>query len=134
MFDVTPQLDNAGTMTIGNGAMLPLSGIINNTGVIELGSNGNETLLQVIQHGITLEGGGQVILSDSSQNVISGTLSDVSLHNIDNIISGAGQLGSGQMTLINEGTIIATGDHPLVIDSGSNPIVNSGTLEASQRR
>ena len=130
MFDVTPQLDNANTMTIGNGAMLPLSGIINNAGVIELGSNGNETLLQVIQHGITLEGGGQVILSDSDQNVISGTLSDVSLHNIDNTISGAGQLGFGQMTLINEGTIIATGDHPLVIDSGSNPIVNSGTLEA----
>ena len=36
VFDQTPVTNNAGTMTIGDGAMLPLSGIVNNTGTIAL--------------------------------------------------------------------------------------------------
>jgi hypothetical protein len=35
------------------------------------------------------------------------------------------------MTLVNEGMIIANGEHALVIDTGSNIITNSGTLEAT---
>ena len=130
-FDVTPTLDNAGTMTIGDGAMLPLSGIINNTGTIGLNSEGSDTLLQLIQYGITLQGGGQIVLSDDAGNVISGTLSGVNLINVDNTISGAGQLGAGQLELDNAGDIIATGTHALVIDTGSNVIENTGTLEAT---
>ena len=42
----------------------------------------------------------------------------MTLTNVDNTISGAGQIGAGQMTLINEGTIIATGTNALVIDTG----------------
>ncbi len=113
VFDQTPVTDNAGMMTIGDGAILPLSGIINNTGTIELNSAGNETDLQLIQHGITLEGGGQLTLSDNSENIIFGTDPSVTLTNVDNTISGAGQLGAGQMTLINEGTIVATGTQAL---------------------
>src|SRR5205823_4019410 len=45
--------------------------------------------------------------------------------------TGAGQLGAGQMTLVNQGTIDATGSNPLVIDTGANAVQNSGTLEAS---
>ena len=36
VFDETPVTNNAGTMTIGDGALLPLSGIVNNTGTIAL--------------------------------------------------------------------------------------------------
>ena len=45
VFDQTPVMNNAGTMTIGDGAMLPLSGIINNTGTIalELGRKHDDT-------------------------------------------------------------------------------------------
>ncbi|MBR1155264.1 VCBS domain-containing protein [Bradyrhizobium sp. JYMT SZCCT0428] len=131
VFDQTPVVQNTGNMVIGDGAIMPLSGIIENTGTIELNSTGAETDLQLIQHGITLEGRGQVILSDSTENVITGTVSDVTLTNVDNTISGAGQLGAGQMILINEGTIIATGTNSLEIDTGANTIVNSGTLEAT---
>ena len=131
VFDLMPVTENSGTMTIGDGAMLPLSGIINNTGTIELSSAGNQTDLELIQHGITLQGGGQVILSDSSGNVIAGTDASVTLTNVDNTISGSGQLGGGSMTLVNEGTIDATGTDALVIDTGGNAITNSGTLEAS---
>src|SRR5258706_4510963 len=131
VFDQTPITDNAGTMTIGDGAILPLSGTIDNTGTIALNSTGSETDLQLIEHGITLEGHGQVILSDSSENVITGTVSDVTLTNVDNTISGAGHLGDSVMILVNQGTIIATGTNSLDIDTGANTIVNSGTLEAT---
>src|SRR5262249_57867269 len=116
---------------IGDGAVLPLSGIINNTGTIALDSIGSHTELQLIQHGITLQGGGQVILSDSGENFISGTIPSVTLTNVDNTISGAGQLGVGQMTLVNDGTIVATGSNPLIIDTGTNVVTNTGTLEAT---
>ena len=92
---------------------------------------GSGTLLQLIQHGVTLQGGGEVTLSDDAGNVIAGTMSSVTLTNVDNTISGAGQLGNGQMMLINEGTIVATGNNALVIDTGANAVVNSGTLEAT---
>jgi hypothetical protein len=99
--------------------------------MIALDSIGNDTHLELIQHGITLQGGGQVILSDSSENRISGTIPSVTLTNMDNTISGAGQLGAGQMTLVNDGTIVATGFHALIIDTGANVVTNSGTLAAT---
>ncbi len=131
VFDQTPVTNNAGSMMISDGAMLPLSGTINNTGTIAVNSTGDETDLQLVQHGITLQGGGQIILSDSSANVISGTDPSVTLTNVDNTISGAGHLGDGQLTLLNEGTIIADGSNALVIDTGANIIVNSGTLQST---
>jgi hypothetical protein len=131
VFDQTTVTENPGTMVVGNGAMLPLSGDINNTGSIELDSAGSGTLLQLIQHGITLQGSGQIVLSDDDGNVISGTLQGVTLTNVDNTISGAGQIGAGQLDLINGGTINANGSHALTIDTGSNAIENNGTLEAS---
>jgi len=131
VFDQTPVTENAGNMTISDGAVLPLSGIIDNTGTIELNSAGSETDLELIEHGITLQGHGQVILSDSSQNVITGAVSDVTLTNVDNTISGAGHLGDSVMILVNQGSIIATGTNSLEIDTGTSTIVNSGTLEAT---
>ena len=131
VFEQEPFTNNAGTMTIGDGAMLPLSGTVNNSGTIVLNSAGAESDLELVQHGITLQGGGQVLLSDSGANVILGSASDVTLTNADNTISGAGQIGRGQLTLINSGTIIATGNNALVIDTGANAVVNSGTLEAN---
>jgi T1SS-143 domain-containing protein len=131
VFDQTPVLDNFGTMTVGDGALLPLSGIIDNAGTIALDAAARDTHLQLIQSGVTLQGGGQLILSDSAHNFISGSLPGVTLTNVDNTISGAGQLGAGQMTLVNDGAIVATGFHALVIDTGANVVINSGTLAAT---
>ena len=131
VFNQTPVTENPGHMVISDGAIMPFSGIIDNTGTIELNSAGNKTELELIQHGITLQGHGQVNLSDNAQNVITGTVSDVTLTNVDNTISGAGQLGDGVLILVNQGTIIATGTNSLEIDTGANTIVNSGTLEAT---
>jgi len=101
--------------------------VVDNTGTISL-ENGAH--LEFVQHGATLEGGGMVLLSDSADNLIFGSDAGVTLTNVDNTISGAGQLGDGQLTLINEGTIIATGENALTIESGS-AISNTGTLEAT---
>jgi VCBS repeat-containing protein len=130
-FNQQTLLENLADMIIGNGATLPLSGIIENTGMIELNSTGGETSLQLSQNGATFHGGGQIVLSDSNANIISGTGAGVALNNEDNTISGAGELGNGGLSLTNAGTINATGTHALVVDTGSNSVVNSGVLEAS---
>ena len=57
---------------------------------------GNGTELELIQHGITLQGGGQLTLSDSGANAIFGTDPSVTLTNVDNTISGAGQSATGR--------------------------------------
>jgi hypothetical protein len=131
VFNQEPVTTNAGPMTVSDGAILPLGGTIDNTGTIALNSTGDETDLEVIVQGVTLEGGGQVTLSDNGQNVIFGGAASATLTNVDNTISGAGQIGQGQLNLVNEGTIDSSGTNALVIDTGSNAIVNSGTLEAT---
>jgi hypothetical protein len=131
VFDQTPVTHNSGNMVISDGALLPVSGIVDNHGAILIDSTGDETDLELVQHGVSLQGGGVLTLSDNAGNVIFGSDTDVTLTNVDNTISGAGQIGDGQMTLVNEGSIIATGSNALVIDTGANTIVNSGTLEAA---
>ncbi len=134
-FDQTPTLNNSGTMTINDGAVLPLSGIVVNSGVIELNSTGDLTEIVIIGDGATLEGHGQVIMSDSPENFIVGTSSSAVLTNFDNTIAGVGQIGmgDGNLTLINDaaGTINAdVAGGVLTLDTG-NAIVNYGVIEAS---
>jgi len=131
VFNQEPATGNAGTITIGDGAILPLGGTVTNTGTIAISSVGAESDLEILIRGATLQGGGQVVLSDNSQNVVFGSDAAAVLDNVDNVISGAGQIGSGQLTLTNEGVIDATGNNALVIDTGTNAIINRGMLEAS---
>ncbi|WP_341486571.1 VCBS domain-containing protein [Pararhizobium sp. A13] len=131
LFNQEPVTHNAGTMSIADGAIMPLGGTIDNTGTIALNGAGSTTQIEVIASGITLQGGGQIVLSDSDANLISGAAADIALTNVDNIISGAGQLGGGLLGLNNQGTIIATGSNALVIDTGGSTVVNLGTLEAT---
>ncbi|MGF6487017.1 VCBS domain-containing protein [Pseudomonas frederiksbergensis] len=130
-FDVDPVMTNTGTLTIADGAIMPFGGSIHNSGTIELGSTGSETELEILFRGATLTGGGQVLLSDSAQNVIFGGSADTVLTNVDNRISGAGQLGAGQLVLVNAGLILASGLNSLVLDTGTHTITNSGVLEST---
>jgi VCBS repeat-containing protein len=131
LFDVDPVTTNTGTLTIADGAIMPFGGSIDNSGTIELGSTGSGTDLEILFRGATLSGGGHVVLSDSAQNVIFGGSADTVLTNADNTISGAGQLGAGQMMLVNSGLIIASGVNALVIDTGSSAVTNTGALQAN---
>ena len=121
-------------MVVSDGAVLPLSGTIDNTGTIALNSTGDQTELQIVGDGVTLEGGGKLTLSDSAANIIVGTGPNDTLTNVDNTISGAGQIGSGDgtLTLVNEahGTIDANvAGGTLTLETGT-PITNNGVLEA----
>jgi hypothetical protein len=130
-FDVDPLTTNTGTISIADGAIMPFGGSIHNSGTIELGSTGSATDLEILFRGATLTGGGHVLLSDSAHNVIFGGSADTVLTNVDNHISGAGQLGAGQMMLVNAGLIQADGLNSLVLDTGTHTIVNSGVLEST---
>src|SRR3954447_76612 len=70
-------------------------------------------------------------MSDSSENVIVGSVYDVTLTNLDNTNLGAGHIGDGVMVLVNEGKIIANGTNALDIDTGLTAVTNTGTLEAT---
>src|SRR5262249_15773760 len=71
--------------------------------------------------------------SDSATNFIVGTSSAATLTNVDNFISGAGQIGSGDgsLTLISQGTIDANDSGGVLTLSTGHIITNAGLLEAS---
>ncbi len=133
VFNQTPTVENAGTMTVSDGAVLPLSGTIHNTGTIALDSTGDQTELQIIGDGISLEGGGHVTMLPDA--VIFGTSTAGTLVNVDNTISGAGRIGvgDGTLTLINEthGTIDANVPGGAVIVDTGKTVTNEGLLEAT---
>ncbi len=121
------------TVTIANGTRLTLVGALDNQGALAVSSTGSFTDLQIAVGGATLSGGGQVTLSDGGANRVYGASASEVLTNADNTISGAGQLGIGQLTLVNQaaGVINATGAAALVVNTSSNAIVNAGLMEAS---
>jgi hypothetical protein len=113
-----------------------ISGTITNNGTINLQSQGYGTELYVPASGsATLMGTGTVVLGTGGPNYIGGGAS--STLTIDQAISGVGNVGEGQLVLVNNSTIDAnisptvTGS-PLYVDPVSN-LTNSstGVLEAT---
>ena len=120
----------AGTVAIGDGAVLSLAGTIDNTGTIKMGSTGDTTEISLTGPSVTLKGGGTLSLSNSATNYIFGNSGAFALNNVDNTIAGAGQLGDGQMTLTNGGEIVANQLLALVLDTG-NYVLNTGILKST---
>jgi hypothetical protein len=77
--------------------------------------------------------GGHLALGNLATNAIIGTTSATRLINDGGVIAGAGHLGDGQITLINRvgGVIDGNDTAGLVINSGTNVILNGGTIEAT---
>jgi len=127
-----------GSLSVGDAASLTLEGAINNTGAISLAGGtipgGNaQTRLIIGPSGATLGGGGSVLLNNTTLDVVFGSSFAVSLTNVDNTISGAGQLGGGRLGLFNEaaGVIDADTSTPLVLDTGPAEVDNAGLIEAT---
>ncbi len=117
---------SAGTVDVLNGTILNLQGTITNKGTINLQSTGNGTELNIGSGPVTLAGTGKVILSANTNNFILGT---GTLTN-QNTIQGEGNIGDGEMGLINSGSILAneTGTHTpstLFIDTGAAGFTNN---------
>ena len=102
---------------VADAATLSIGGDIANAGVIKLSAGADATSLLLgtaTDRTVTLSGGGKIVLSDSSHNLIgtgaasAGTVLD----NVDITDSGAGDIdGANTLSLINEsgGVIDATG-------------------------
>ncbi|MCU1302918.1 MAG: tandem-95 repeat protein [Candidatus Sulfotelmatobacter sp.] len=118
-----------GTFKIDNGAVLNLeTGTYSQLGAVQLNSAGFGTSLE-LQGNVTLSGG-TVTMSNNTNNFIFGASSANTLTNQETI-QGAGNIGNGQMTLVNSGTILANASNNLTISVGSGTVNNTGTLDAA---
>jgi FecR protein len=118
-------------LNIVDGGFLTVLGAISNTAVIQLNSYGASAVL-AINGTVMLQGGGDLQMLGAADNEIIGCAgTDAVLINIDNIICGAGTIGdgTGNLTLINDAAVYATGQ--IVLDTGSNIIDNGGVFEAA---
>jgi hypothetical protein len=133
-------ISSGSTLDIPNNDGLALGvGTITNAGTINLESTNNNTELQ-LDGNVTLAGTGKIIMSPNANNIITGT---GTLTNGTNTIEGEGNIGNGQIGLINTGSILAneTGTHvpsTLIIDTGAGGFSNSsgtknGTLNVSAK-
>ena len=116
-------IDDSAALTLANGDYSQL-------GRVQLNSSGDTTRLIIAGTHVTL-GGGTVTLSNNPNNLISGTSASNILSN-QGIIQGAGQLGDGELTLVNSGTIKANQtDNALVINTGGSSFTNTGLVEST---
>jgi hypothetical protein len=134
VFDgTTMAVNDAALVQARDNTALTLRGTIDNTGTISVNANsdpsGHPTDL-LIDGAVTLDGHGQVAFDGASQSIITGTSAAATLTNVDNTISGGGQLGNGQLTLVNDASGVIDGSG-LILDTGSNTIVNQGLIEGS---
>ena len=129
-------LTNTGLINVNDNQSLSLLGAIANHGTIALNSTYDYTNLIVSSTGtaagtVTLTGGGTVLLGNyGTLNRFYGAAGTDVLNNVNNTISGAGQVGVGLLTIDNEagGTINADfSGNQIILNSGST-IVNAGLI------
>ncbi len=132
----TNALTNLGLVAITDGTTLSLLGSIVNAGQIALENNNYFTDLVIGPGGtkpgtVTLSGSGTIALGTGTGNRIYGAIAGDTLVNMGNTIAGAGQLGAGQLTLINHGTIDATDGNALYLNTGAATAANNALMEAT---
>ena len=115
---------NAGLFTVSGRNNLNLKGTINNTGKIALDSTGGCLALNAPT---TLMGSGMVMMAGSSDCIFAFSATDTFTN--QSVIMGAGSIGdSNPMTVVNQGTIVASQSTPLTIVGGGTGFSNSGKL------
>ncbi|HZL01448.1 MAG TPA: hypothetical protein VFC47_16295, partial [Caulobacteraceae bacterium] len=117
---------NAGRVTVTQNGTLDIGGVFANAGLLLAENNG---AVRVAAGGLMLTGRGSVYLAD---NTLEGATTGATL-TTSNFIHGAGQLGGGQMTLVNQagGVIESYGPSLFTIDTGANTITNAGLFLAT---
>ena len=133
---------NTGVILLNNGNQanqgsgLHLQGTIHNSGAIDFPTYSDTVTLFVDSATVTLDGGGQISMGPRGQHQIVGDNSGgtATLDNVDNTIVGTGAIGDGTTDLAvdNEagGTIEGGNASTLTINTGSNAVVNAGTIAA----
>ena len=127
----------AGNFQVQNNNITNIQGTINNTGTITLASTTTYTELNVAPSGATLSGGGTVVMGRGAQySYIQAQSGTPTFTNSNNTIEGTGQIGNGNLALVNNGTINANVSPtvlnvPLELYSDSGGITNTNVLEAT---
>ncbi len=129
---------NNGTYDITTSSNTVISGTITNNGTINLTSTSYGSGLSVTTSGsqsATLAGTGSVVLGGNSDYISGGSSSTLT---IDQTIVGVGNVGEGELTLINNNAINANvsptvNNTPLYVQPGAGGLTNSSTgiLEAT---
>lgn len=124
-------IDNDDSLSFNDSTSLTINGTtISNAGHINMNSAGNSTdLILAGSNTVTLTGGGTLTLDNNVNNRIY-SLGNGTFINQETI-QGAGQIGIGQTTLSNSGTINANVSNTLFVQPGSGGVTNTGTLEAT---
>lgn len=107
----------------------PGTGVIHNSGMIALNSQGANTDLQ-IDGDVTLDGHGTIIMDETTDRILGSPGETSRLTNVDNSILSGGQIGVNSMWFTNHGNIQASSLTPLVIDvaEGPNAFVSTWNL------
>ncbi len=129
-------INNTGTLLVSDLTRLDIAGTINNTGsiLVDQESASGSTGIRLTSQNVTLQGGGNVVMSNNAANSITGAAGSDTLTNVDNTISGAGQIGtSATMSLVNQskGVINADQTTALIVRTDANIITNAGTMEGT---
>ena len=109
---------NNGTIALPNNNQAELEGTITNNGSIQVNSSGNNTFLY-IDGNTTLNGNGTIVLTNNPNNFVYGVAGTEVLTNNGNTIEGSGDLGNGNLGVVNNagGTILANQPNELFIRS-----------------
>jgi len=122
------------SLSVINNSVLNIKGSIVNNGTISLNSVGNLTEFVVTGTSATLSGTGTLTMSNNAQNYIFGAAATDIFTNQETI-QGSGNIGNGQLTFVNQGTVNANQSTPLVINAfggtAGTGTTNTGTLEAT---
>ncbi len=123
-------ISTGSTYDIQSNAETVLSGTITNNGTINVQSAGNNTVL-AIGANTTLTGTGNVTMGNGGPNYIYGAATGLTLTNAETI-QGAGNIGNGNLALVNNGTIDAnvTGGTLTLLLAGTSS-TNTKTMEAT---
>ncbi|MGB8543007.1 MAG: hypothetical protein WCD49_15360 [Candidatus Acidiferrales bacterium] len=131
-------LSSGSTLDIPNNNGLNLgAGTITNNGTINLNSTANNTELVTSGGNVTLTGGGAIIMSAGNTNnmILAGAAGQM-LTNVNNTISGTGQIGNGGgLLFVNDagGTVDASGGTLTIApyNNTTGSTTNQGLLEAT---
>ena len=133
-------LTSSGPILVNSAATLTLAGVIvDQEGIALNGSSGYGASTLRVSGPVSLSGGGTITLTDTySSNrsptvaAITGTTTADVLDNVDNTITGYGDLGQGKLSFTNEaaGTVSATAA-TLNLNFGATTTANRGTFLAA---